>query len=238
MKKNKYILALFLVCTILFSSIFFSRYSIVNVKAVNSNIDLKDEFSMKKIEEKSDTYNIEVYYPETKFSKVNDEVNKKTVKYINEFNEQVKLLSNNNSDIKYDLKITFDTYGYGDYISYVFHVTSYIGGAHPNTNIFTINYNEKEDKIITVEDLLKNNPNIVHILSEYTYKELLQNKKIVELKDEGMLKNGTSEKKENFENFAFTNDGVIIFFERYSIAPYYLGEFKVVVPYKILKDVM
>lgn len=238
MKKNKYILALFLITVIVFLSIFFNKYNIVNVRAVNANSNIKDNFSIKKIEEKSDTYDIKVYYPETKFSKVNDEINKRTAKYINEFNEQVNLLSNNNPSIKFNLEVTFDTYGYNEYVSYVFHVTSNIGGAHPNTHIFTINYNEKEDTIITMDDLLKKNSNIIHIISEYTYKQLSQNKKIIEFKDESMLKNGTSEKKENFENFALSNDGLIIFFERYSIAPYYLGEFKVVIPYETLKDIM
>ena len=46
-----------------------------------------------------------------------------------------------------------------------------------------------------------------------------------------MLKDGLKPNDENFDKFVFSNDGLIIFFERYSIAPYFAGEFSILVPY-------
>ncbi len=239
MKKYKYILSLFLLFVIFFFSLFFaSKYSVVDVREVNSNNDLKDKFEMKEIKEVSDTYEIKVYYPETKFSKVNDEVNSTIDKYINEFNENVKLSTSNESNIKYSMQVTFDVYSYEYYISYVFHVVTDLGGAHPFENTFTINYNEKKNSIVSLDNLIEKNQDLLNILSDYTYNVLKNNKKIIELDDDSMLKSGTASKKDNFLNFAFSNEGIIIFFDRYNVAPYYLGEFKVVIPYEKIENII
>ena len=42
-------------------------------------------------------------------------------------------------------------------------------------------------------------------------------------------------RESNFNTFALTNDGLLIFFGRYQVAPYYKGEFEVLIPYKYLK---
>ena len=51
-----------------------------------------------------------------------------------------------------------------------------------------------------------------------------------------MLLEGTSPKEENFKNFAFSKDGLILFFEQYQVAPYSEGSFRVVIPYDKIKE--
>lgn len=46
-----------------------------------------------------------------------------------------------------------------------------------------------------------------------------------------MFFEGTRPKKENFINFAFTKDGILLFYPYYQIAPYSEGEFNVIIPY-------
>lgn len=49
-----------------------------------------------------------------------------------------------------------------------------------------------------------------------------------------MLYEGTKPIKENFNNFIFSKNGLIIYFPQYQIAPYSQGEFNVIVPYNLL----
>ena len=46
-----------------------------------------------------------------------------------------------------------------------------------------------------------------------------------------MMINGTEPKKNNFNDFCFTDKGLIIFFNRYQVAPYSSGSFVITVPY-------
>ena len=49
-----------------------------------------------------------------------------------------------------------------------------------------------------------------------------------------MILDGTLPKKENFSNFAFTDKGLLVFFNRYQIAPYSFGSFNITIPYSDL----
>jgi len=50
----------------------------------------------------------------------------------------------------------------------------------------------------------------------------------------GMLESGTRPTLQNFKNFAFGDDGLILFFENYQVAPYFYGSFQVKIPYSKL----
>ena len=45
---------------------------------------------------------------------------------------------------------------------------------------------------------------------------------------------GTTPNKKNFTKLIFSNKGLILYFERYQIAPYYLGEYNITIPYNNL----
>ena len=49
-----------------------------------------------------------------------------------------------------------------------------------------------------------------------------------------MLMDGTSPKTDNFKKIALTDEGIIIFFERYQIAPYYFGDYNILISYSKL----
>lgn len=172
-------------------------------------------------------YKILVYYPESEFDVLNKEITKKIDKYIYQFKDSIKDI-NVQPNIYYTLDIIYNTYEYKNYISYVFHVDYYTGGAHPNHELFTIIYNKHTNTIIDINSLIKLNPNILNTFSSISRKELLNNKDIV---DSNMMFEGTKPTLNNFSNFAFSKDGLIIFFEYYQVAPYSSGEFQVIIPY-------
>ena len=170
-------------------------------------------------------YKIDISYPSTNYKKLNNEINKKINYYQKLFLNEIK-----NSNIKiynyHTLLINYNSYIYNDILSYVFFIEYFIEGAHPNHFIFTINYNKSNNNFITeINDL--------NILSNYSRKELIKDPRII---NTGMLLEGTKPIKDNFKNFVFTDKGYIVYFERYSIAPYSSGDISLLIPYNILKE--
>ena len=215
--KLKYLIILFLIITLIFC------IYIINVKAISNN-----EY---KIEEKNNKYKIITYYPKTDYPKLNNVINDKIYEYIKEFKENV-----NSSDYPinqyYSLIILYDCYEYDNYISYIFRIEDYTGGAHPNHRIYTVVYDIKNNVIITIDDLINKNQNILNIFSENSREILKSNDKIT---SSTMLYEGTKPKKENFTNFIFSKNGIILFFPQYQVAPYSQGEFNVVLDYKKIR---
>lgn len=208
-----------------------SNINVENIaKDMKSSVN-KDEYVIQKIEESNDKYEISVYYPLTKYDKLNSSIKYFIDNYINEFKGIFQNSDVNNIKTKYFLNIEFNMYKYARYVSYVFYISEYTGGAHPNSYFYTINFDKNENKIITIDDLDKQNKSLIVDLSNYTYNYLLKDQSIKDIGALDMLKSGTSPLKENFKNFAFSDKGLMIFFSRYQVAPYVAGEFVVSVPY-------
>ena len=200
---------------------FMHTYSVHAVKISNEEA---------KIENKSDKMNVIIYYPLTKYKILNINIKSKINEYIKEFNKGIKQSALPNQ--YYSLIILYDTYEYKNYISYIFRIENFMGGAHPSHRIYTVVYNKDTNKIFTIDDLIKENTNALEIFKEESRNILKNNKRI---RVASMLYEGTTSKKENFNNFVFSEYGIILFFPQYQVAPYSEGEFNVLIPYdKIL----
>lgn len=175
--------------------------------------------------------NITINYPSTNYYKINTKIKEYLDININDF----KNITLNKTKTTYYLIINYKEYHYHNLISYIFFSESFTGGAHPIHLIKSFVYNTDTNSFVTINTLIKNNPNILNELSNYTYKTL-SNKKIFQNQVvNNMLKEGTLPEADNFKNILFTDEGLIIYFERYQIAPYYYGDYNITVPYKDLK---
>lgn len=175
-------------------------------------------------------YKINIYFPITKYELLNNEITDRINKYLSEFKSIVdnKAIQKNQY---YTLDILYTKYEYNDYISYIFRISTYTGGAHPNNIVMTISYNKKTNTLISINGLINENNKLLNILSNNSRKNLKNNDLF---KDEDILKmmlDGTKPEVENFKNFAFSKLGLVVFFPQYQIAPYSYGEFNVVIPY-------
>lgn len=128
-----------------------------------------------------------------------------------------------NYNVEY--KVTYSS----DIISIYLSTYNFSGGAHGNTSIKTINYDKKSKKNLSITEA-----------TDYTYDELSdisrkklyeklisENKKdldqqTVEILDE-MRNEGTTPFASNFEKFTLNGNKLIIYFEPYTVAPYYYG---------------
>ena len=223
-KKSIIILVLILL------NIFFIIKNICLISKNSINIDYNIE--EKKIGNISDQENckINVYYPISDYPKLNDEIIKSINNYMSSFKKSISE-ANELPNQYFSLYILYNKYETEDYLSYVFRVSMFLGGAHPNNTIFTINYDKNNNKIINIDSLIKKNDNILNIMSSESRENLFKNPLFKDKLIYDMMLEGTDSIKENFKNFVFSKDGLIIFFEQYQVAPYSYGEFNVTIPY-------
>lgn len=234
LNKYKYIFSALLFFLFVTATFYVSNVSYTSqVKEVFNVADLISNCKIKKISESNQKYDITVFYPETEYTNLNEKIYDKMQEFIQDFKDEVTEYESISGN-KLKLEINFSPYEYENYFSYSFEIFNDFGGAHPNTTVWTVSYNIKDKQIVDINYLIGKNKNIINILSEYTFSNLKENEKIKENYLEEMLIEGTSPKKENFENFVFTKEGLKIIFQRYSVAPYALGEFSVIVPYEKL----
>lgn len=229
-KKNVLIVVL-----ILLNIALIIKQTILTTNILSSYIYASSNIEEKRVSN-SDTekYKIDVYYPISDYAVLNKEVTNLINNYINRFKSFIK----DNDMVPnqyYTLNIFYNKYETSNYLSYVFRISEYTGGAHPNNTISTISYNKNNDAIITIESLIKDDATILDILSTESRKILENNQLFKSGLLYDMMIDGTKPKIENFKNFVFSKEGLIIFFEQYQIAPYSYGEFNVVIPYFKLK---
>ena len=174
-------------------------------------------------------YKIKAYYPDTGFTILDYKIGNKIGEYIDTFKTQSSEINNIDNQY-YTLNILYDSYSCQDYLSYVFYIEYYIGGAHPNNDIWTIVYDKSSNKVVTLDDLILTNSEFLKIVSEYSRNELLKNS----LVDTSMLLDGTKPKEDNFSRFVFSKEGILLFFPQYQVAPYSSGSFVVNVPYDLI----
>lgn len=175
------------------------------------------------------TNKININYPRTKYSVLNNYIKEKTENIIDEFMEYAKEPTQEN--ISYSLYIEYETYEYKNYISYVFFISMYTGGAHPDNSVLSINYNTQYNKIIKILNIYDNLNN----LSKISRDLLRKNNQINSSSDQlNMILEGTEPDEYNFRNFAITENGIILFFEPYQVAPYVFGTIRITIPYNQL----
>lgn len=228
--KLKILYVIIFLCAFIMLTYFVTNYDELNVKETFS--ENNSNYTMKNLKEGSDKYHIDIYYPQTNYDVLNIKIKADIQNIVSDF----KNLLNEEHDKEYVLEISFDYYEYENYISFAFNVFTQTGGAHPNTRTFTVNYDIRNNKIIDIVELTKMYPNILKVFSKISYESLKDNDKILEYGNEEMFNKGIEEKIENFRNFVFDKNNIILFYNPYDVAPYVAGSFIVKIPYENLEN--
>lgn len=173
-------------------------------------------------------YKININYPITKFNNVNKDIKTMLDNIIKNFVDNSK--RNIMLNLYYTLYITYEEYKYNNIISYIFKVSEFTGGAHPNNYLKSIRF-DYDGNIITIDTLIFNDKNILIKLSNESRKILLSKDEFKSDNIINMVLDGTRPNKDNFENFALTNNGILVFFDYYQVGPYYYGVQKVLISY-------
>ena len=189
-------------------------------------------FYTKNINIYEEKYYINVKYPYTIYSDINEYIDKNIQQYIKDF--EVIIKSNEDLHERYFLNIYFETLDTNKYLNFIFYIQKNIGGLHPESSIFTISIDKQTKKIITIEDLKNEYDNYLEKISNICYKQLKELKNIQEYGAYTMLEYGTKGIDSNYSDFIIMNNTIEIIFEHSKVAPYSLGVFNVIISKKEL----
>lgn len=144
--------------------------------------------------------------------------------------------TNNYLDIGYDVEYADD-----DFISLVFTRSEFTGGAHPNYNFLTINYDLKNNRELKLADLFKPGAKYIAQISTYATKNLRERKDEESGENRGLAQDifaeGALPKAENYARWNLTKKGLLFSFDPYQVASYADGAQYVVVSYAALKSI-
>ncbi|MBV53186.1 MAG: hypothetical protein CL816_03865 [Coxiellaceae bacterium] len=108
-----------------------------------------------------------------------------------------------------------------DVTSVVIHFTGYSAPyAHPFHVVTTDNFDQKKQSFITLDSLFRSDVAIYKVLSQLTRDQLLKES----VTDKEMMLSGTSPEAKNFKHWAFSEQGITLYFDEAQIAPYSDGQ--------------
>lgn len=108
------------------------------------------------------------------------------------------------------------------YLSFVINIYYFSGGAHGDEQVYTFNYDIAKKKEITINDFLNSSQPALEKLAQLSSQEVT-----LQLQSSGMelgvvkqmIEQGTKPTQENFKDFNFTYNSLIIYFQKYQVAP-------------------
>lgn len=188
----------------------------------------------KKIAREADRVSIDVTYPE--FEAVPAVINKDIKSFAEGEVANIDSLKLEEvptmSDAQYFLKANYEIeQANSDFVSLVFTVNIYTGGAHPNEYFKTFNYNVDTGAVITLADLYPDEKDALASIKP-KIKDGVHEGLVARLKeladtetdpDSLLFKDVLEQDNEVFQNYTFGTTYIHFFFSPYDIAPYAAG---------------
>jgi hypothetical protein len=172
-------------------------------------------------------FNIDIEYPyfpglDASFNK---EISDYVSKYKSEFEQSTKSnwqarkdtdpTTPDNPETKFYFKMTWTPVQVNDrYISFIIETYSFSGGAHGDEVVRSFNYDVKNNKVITFEDFIGNNEYNLQKVAEMASKDVKSM-----LDKDVIFPEGTDPNFTNFSTFVFNKDNLIIYYQKYQVAP-------------------
>jgi len=126
------------------------------------------------------------------------------------------------------------------YLSFVIKIYYFTGGAHGNEEIYAFNYGMLAKKEININDFLDSSQEALKKISEISAQNIMSQLQSIGWKEDdnlkGMVNQGTAPVFENFKNFNFNNYNLIIYFQKYQVAPGAAGSLTVTISRKTLEQ--
>lgn len=174
--------------------------------------------------------------------KINDVFEKEIIGFKDEIEKIAKEdyeYSKKNSDIPYNLHSAISKfevkYNKNGFLSVPVTLYSYTGGAHGMTIIAPYNFSISDGKNLKLKDLFKENCDYKKILVDEITKQMKDKKG----KEEIYYFDEAFETVKNLKDdnpYYITDDGIVVYFGLYEIAPYAAGIQEFNIPYSKLQD--
>ena len=136
------------------------------------------------------------------------------------------------------LQITPEDFTYSPGVrSILFTIVDYMGGAHPNTYYTTFVFDLSLERQLTLDDLFTDTTAALAIVSPIVQQHVLDQLGS-DYTDTQWLETGTGTNPANYQNFVFSEEGLLCVFPPYQLAAYAAGSFRVTIPYETLAGVL
>ncbi|SKA93011.1 Protein of unknown function [Caloramator quimbayensis] len=231
----------FLILTILLSFLFTIGCSFQSSKALKP-VKISD----KSIKYSNEKMEVDLKIPvisELKDKNIEKKLNDKIEKYILSFKEEIEKMAEEDykahketPEIPYNLHSAISQYtvkyNKNGILSIPTILYSYTGGAHGMTYKVSYNFNLNDGSEILLKDLFKENIDYKSLIINEIKKQMKENKDMMYFDDAF----NTVSKLEDNHPFYIEDDGIVVYYGLYEIAPYAAGiqEFKI--PFTTLKD--
>lgn len=176
---------------------------------IKSNYNNKDDTQTKIIQNINSTISNTVTTAKDKIEKDSEE-----------YKKSYEADSNKDNTIKYQYEAIYNykiAYNKNNILSIPLTMYEFTGGAHGLTNIKSFNYDLVKEKELKLEDLFKANSNYKEVINNHIKEEI---SKQPEIYFQGQ--DGFSSIKDN-QDFYISDEGIVIYFSLYDIAPYSSG---------------
>ena len=176
---------------------------------IKSNYNKKDDTQTKIIQNINSTISNTVTTAKDKIEKDSEE-----------YKKSYEADSNKDNTIKYQYEAIYNykiAYNKNNILSIPLTMYEFTGGAHGLTNIKSFNYGLSTGKELKLEDLFKANSNYKEVINNHIKEEI---SKQPENYFQGQ--DGFSSIKDN-QDFYISDEGIVIYFSLYDIAPYSSG---------------
>lgn len=189
------------------------------------------------IEEEKSDYVIQIKYPKSFASKPVEQViqtyiNKQKSEFLKGIgkDKQVPASVTSKNGLYIDYKIPYQN---NQALSLLLDVSTYYrGAAHPLGVLVSFNFIDEHQ--VALEELFLSKKSYLPLIATYCRNQLIRK----DLPSKEMIIAGTEPKKENFNTWYFTRDGLAIVFNGYQVAPYYLGAQTIEVPKSIFAQLL
>ncbi|MHB1949686.1 MAG: RsiV family protein [Gammaproteobacteria bacterium] len=254
MKKLIYLLFLLLATPITFAAEVPVASATQETSAINEAILISDDWKIvpkvDKEESSESSYTIKATYPQIEGENLSiqaQEFNKLISNLANQEVQQFKKyvaadmphmqtlpaeIRNNSLQTEYDIDVVKP--GTKTLISVRLTVEGMQAGrAHPYHVHHVLNFDLTTGKVLTLNDLFKAKTKYLNVIANIATKKLNE-----KLTDKWMIAEGTKPLAKNFKNWNLENDGILITFDEYQVAPYVNGAQEVEISYADLKNIL
>lgn len=222
MRKNKLILNIFAGALICLSMI-----SCVSTKAPAK---IADTYKQVSDTTKKADYEVKVEYPvfdAPEFEKLNAEIEGVYKDTFKDFKSMIDYDDGLNHQFWYEL--TYEMFSYNDLKSVLLLCSTYSGGAHGNTQLFSYCYDPNAQKFLSAAEA-SGIP--LQQLALSVRMKLSEQKQLQDYITDDWFMEGTAPSEENYNTFTMDKNGITVYFEPYKIAPYAAGIIQCLVPKK------
>ncbi|MGI5891829.1 MAG: polysaccharide deacetylase family protein [Bacillota bacterium] len=192
----------------------------------------------KSIIEETDNYVIGVHIPQTNNAKLNQLLNIKAHQAIGKFKNDVAALIKSgeakDGDI-YVLHLDCTVFRHSsDLLSVVLHQATFLADGIWHKMLSNINYRLSDNSELSIRDIFKPNSAAINYLYRYCSNKMKDIVRPQKGEEEILFANGIFPKESNYDLFALTVDGLVIYFDYGQLADETSGYYSLLIPYQAL----